>query len=233
MTPLPLHLPEHTFILPYIYKELGTRMDEIRNDIEIMVSSANIYTTPHENSDENAAVDTGGKWAALENDFIAKTEANNKTAIIIRCGEIIGTGMTGFPARLAKMIWRGTFFHFPNNETRISVIHASDVARTVCKILLSGLPAGIPHTLNLTDAADPTIQELAEALAFRMNEKRISTLSTRPQQWIGKILYGKKLMKELSLTRTADSSLLRTAIGITPVPVCSYLREHVYDETSL
>lgn len=233
MTTLPIYIPNRDFILPYIYKELGSRVNDVRNDIEIMLSSTAIYPAPCENADEAAPVDSACEWFRLEKEFTDKAVAKGRKTLIIRCGEIIGTGMNGFPGRLARMVWRGTFFHFPSNETRLSCIHASDVAALLGQLMTEGVPADFPTVVNLTDGCDCTIHDLAEALAYRMNEKRISTLSTGPQQWLGRLLYGKKLMSELMQTRTADSSLLRSLTGFNPVPVCTYLREHVYDETSL
>lgn len=140
--------------------------------------------------------------------------------------------MTGAVRSLAAEVNQGLFYHFPGNETRMSVVHGTDVANIVAALFnAKALPEGTLY-YNVTDGCDPTVHDLAEALAFRMNEKRISTLSTRPQQIIGKIIFGKRY-RRWTTERTFDGSALRRALAVEPIDVCNYLRTHVYDDNSL
>lgn len=152
-------------------------------------------------------------------------------ACVLRLPVVIGTGMTGFGRHLVQSIWRGTFFHFPDNEMRLSVVHAVDVARAVA-LLCTTPRTGAVYTL--TDGVDPTLHDLAEALAYRMCNKRISNLSTKPQQWLGRVLYGRRHYTEYTVSRCYDGSAFLTDYpDFHPTDVCTYLRTHVYDDTSL
>lgn len=193
-------------------------------DTAVMLSSCEIY-------DAAGAVDTSSAWYGKEQEFIRQNAG--RPHVILRAAPIVGTGMHGFVRSLAEDIWRGTFFHFPGNESRLSVVHAVDVAAAL--VALSALHFASPATTiyDMTDGVNPTLHDLAEALAFRMDNKRISNLSTGPQQWFGRMAYGKKKYASYTTDRIFDGSRLREAINVPPVDVCQYLRTHTYDECSL
>ena len=112
------------------------------------------------------------------------------------------------------------------------MVHATDVAAAIAHIHAGALNGSGTAVFNLTDGANPTLHDLAEALAFRMDEKRISNLSTRPQQLIARFLYGDKY-RRWTTERTFDGSAACRALSLTPTPVCDYLRTHVYDQDIL
>ena len=223
MTEIPrFYCPDSEFLEPYIRREVGA------NDITvpIMISSTDIYrVSPGDIATEDSPVDSNSVWAAREKAF---SEAYPE-GIIVRCAPITATGMRGRVFDLAKDIAKGIFFHFPGNEARMSVVHATDVARAVA--LINGTHAA-HKVYNLTDNIDPSVHDLAEALAYRMNNKRISTLSTRPQQMLGKFVYGRRYAI-YTTERRYNSARFIEEFKFTPVAVCDYLRTHVYDETSL
>ncbi len=140
---------------------------------------------------------------------------------VLECPNIVGTGMTGLPMEIARRIAGGTYFHILGNDARLSTIHASDVARAVYLSIGSG------RRITLTDGADPTFIDFADALAHRINDKRILTV---------KPLWARFLMRAgLRRMVTTDAVVYRVSSleGFTPTPVVEYLHTHVYDDESL
>ena len=139
---------------------------------------------------------------------------SNKESLILCCPNIVGTGMTGLPMYLAKSIVRGTYFHFNDNLTRISTVHAIDVARAVKTTI------GEKGIFVVTDCMMPTFYEFSEALAYRLNQKRILTLSSKWTRWI----MGGKMKKILSKDIAFDGSGFAKLFGFKPVIVTEYLK---------
>lgn len=217
--------PEGDFLMPYIRREIAVADD----GTAVMLSSTDIYKPDQGWLDEDSPLNEASKWYALEKQFTEEANGRGPKAYILRCAPIVGTGMTGQVRRLAEEIYRGFFFHFPGNEARKSVVHAVDVAKAVKFLVENDAPAGI---YNLTDGVDPTLHDLAEAIAFRMTNKRISNLSTRPQQMIGKFIYGRERYRHYTTSELFSSSRIR-ALGFETVDTCEYMRTHIYDESSL
>lgn len=246
-----VYAPARGFVMPYITAALpdcgiyslsvpdGNLSPENkkaggRPEIFIMISSTDIYGDgPMENITEETRTCSDSEWSEYEKDFRDYVDGQGGKAVILRCADIVATGMTGFPRTLAEAVWRGTFFHFPGNEARRSMIHATDIGRIVRTLATAGIPAGNVLTYNVTDGSDPTIHDIAEALAYRMANKRISTLSTRPQQWIGRQVYGARRYSLYTTTRTFSSEKLKLDMAFHATDTCEYLRTHVYDENSL
>lgn len=222
------------FVLPYIAREFPGKndlTDDIASaDIAVMLSSSEIYEpSPEAWLDEDSSLVADSELRRREDEFMQRASDASVKAIVLRCAPIAGTAMSGRIMLLAADIHRGFFFHLPGNEARTSVVHASDIARAIRFMVDNDVQAGI---YNITDGDDPSIHDLAEALAFRMKNKRISTLSTKPQQIIGRILYGKERLRRYTQSHLISSSRLQ-ALGFEPQAVCNYLRTHVYDENSL
>lgn len=244
-----LFAPEHEFVAPYIERALGSgwslsvvTADDIAGDsgepdAAVMLSSTEIYKVDAagaEDIDESAPILTDSSFAKAEDAFDAFCRKHGLRAIVLRCANTVGTGMTGFMRSLAEWVYRGWLFHFPGNQARISTVHAADVAQCVATLVGAGIDAtSDPLILNVTDGVNPTIHDLCEAFAYRFDQKRISTLSTRPQQWIAAAIYGSRRMRRLTTTLTFDGSALRSLTGTKPLSVTEYLQTHVYDENSL
>ena len=201
---------------------------DISSTRAIMVSSTDIYNvsggTAH---DESTPLLPGSEWAAREEEFTHMAEAGKYASTILRAAHIVGTGMNGLPMRLARGIARGMLMHIRGNEAMLSVVHASDVAR-----LAVILPAGLPP-LNITDGTETRVDDLIDALAYRMKNKRVYTIKS---QRIARLLYGGEYFGELTNTLTFSNAALLAALPAgTPPPeeVTNYLRTHVYDESSL
>lgn len=233
-TPILIFAPEGSFLLPYIRREIPVKNDitesfEDKPALAVMISSTDIYAPDEGWLNEEAMVRHDSPWVKLEQEFTGKAQAADIPAYILRCAPVIGTGMTGSMRRLAESIYRGVFFHFPGNEARKSVVHATDVSKAVKFIADNDIAAGV---YNLTDSVDPTLHDIAEALAYRMANKRISNLSTKPQQWFGRMIYGKERYAAYTTSELFSSSRIQAA-GFVPTDTCNYMRTHIYDESSL
>lgn len=153
-------------------------------------------------------------------------------AVILNCPDIVGTRMTGFVRSLVEAVDSGMYMHFPGNEARRSAIHATDVANAVALIASGGDIEGIKE-YTITDGEDPTIDDLAEAFAYRLGNKRISNISTVPQQWFMRKFYGKERYAAYTTSKTIAPDFKFDYPDFSPAPVCEYLRSHNYDENSL
>lgn len=229
--------PNGSFLLPYIRQAMPETIivgaeDLDTADAAVMISGDAVYGPGMlADADERHPLDNDSDLFRAEKQFTEACVRAGVPGLILRCAPIVGTGMTGFMHQLAAAIWRGTFFHFPGNDARISAVHATDVAKAVR--LWTEKETLSPAIYNLTDGEHPTIHDLAEALAYRMKNKRISNLSTRFQQIAAKLIYGQKRFSAYTTSRTLDSRAVESAFDFKPTPVCSYLRTHVYDEASL
>ncbi len=236
---LALYAPEALFVEPYIKAALpGVTICSVDDEAEaafaLMISSTDIYGAgAHEDAGEDAEIDESSGWKTREDEFCRKVAEKGMKAVVLRCADIVGTGMTGFMRHLAEGIWRGTFLHFPGNGARRSVVHAVDLGRIACALADGDVTALERTVYNVTDGVNPTLHDLAEALAVRLGNKRISTLSTGPQQWFGRVVYGRRKYSMYTTTRTFSSAKLCGELTFSPTPVCEYMRTHNYDENSL
>lgn len=234
-----IYMPEATFVEPYIKQALAgvllSNLESASNPaLAIMLSSTDIYGPgAYTLATEETPIDPTSVWATREAAFTKAVAQKGIKGIILRCADIIGTGMNGYSRDLAEEIWRGVFYHFPNNEARRSVIHASDVAELIRAIAAGDVQLNERVIYNITDGEHPTIHDYAEALSYRMKDKRISNLSTGPQQWFGRLVYGRKRYARYTTNRTFSSDAAVSDFAFKPIPVCQYLRTHNYDDSSL
>ncbi len=156
------------------------------------------------------------------------------TLSILRCPPIVGTGMKGPLRRLVNSIYRGNYHHIDDETSRLSVVHATDVARAMVML------ADVGGIYNITDGVNPSRHDLVEALARRMKSKRVYTLRAKRARIVARICdflpgvgYGRKVLAQRYRTLTFDDSRLQQAINFTPTSVVEYLTTHNYDENSL
>lgn len=152
---------------------------------------------------------------------------------------VVGTGMGGDLGRMAAMIHRGTYFHVRGDEARLSVIHATDVGKAVGIALLN---PSLEGTYYISDGINPTWHDLAEALAYRMGQKRIYSLTLKHWQrmahWADRLKlsqFGTRQLKLITTDAIVDTNLWTIDAGEAwhPADTTEYLRTHVYDENSL
>lgn len=194
---LHVYAPRREFVLPYIAREIP--------DMDVVAADSR-------GDCQVAVIEPGDDSAGFAPD-----------AVVLRCPNIVGTGMKGLPMELARRIARGSFYHLPGNEARLSTIHATDVAKAVRVSL------GSPGVYTVTDGADPTFHDYAEALAWRINHKRILSLNSRWVRWI----ISPELKRLITVDQVVDGSEFASRFDFQPIPVTEYLRTHVYDDESL
>lgn len=221
-----LYTPQADYVRPYFER----MMDEYRisdtpdnADYAVMISSTDVYAvTEGENFNELTEV-KDCQTLVDEKHFAELCRGSHISPTVLRCAPVVCTGMHGWPRALAEKIYRGTFIALKDNDARRSVVHAVSLPDAVRAVL------GRDEVFNVTDCQDPTVNELAEALAWRMSQKRIFSLKAK---WL-RFLIGKKRMKEAGLSLTFSCEKLRSSGNYNPVAVTEYLKTHVYDEKSL
>lgn len=202
-----LDLCGNDFLLPYLEREL---LREHADDAPIPIIGGIRICTDETEGNSDPEVDR----YCMDNQL---------PLAVLRCRYIVGTGMRGLMMKIAAGINRGTFVHIAGNEARISVVHAVDVARAV------SIAAGVQGTFTLTDTTDPTIHNLAEALAYRLNNKRIITIKPRWARW----WYGSSYYNVLTYSHTSPCTFCEVFPDFHPANVTEYLTTHIYDESSL
>lgn len=194
------------FLLPYFQRELGVSEDD---DPLPSVAGVKIVTDEAE--------------GYVDGEFDDYCRQRQLPVVVIRCPYIVGTGMGGLTRKIAAGIFKGTFVHITGNDARISVVHATDVAKA------ASIAAGSQGSYTLTDGTDPTVHDLADALAYRMGDKRIFSIGPR---W-AKLWYGGTYYTTLTTSHTAPDTFSTVFPDFHPVSVVEYLKTHVYDEQSL
>lgn len=223
-----LYAPQHQFLLPYFQRQFDdyvvvTDPPTGMVDKAVMISSTDIYATS-ETVNESSPINVDSPWLRRENDFKRMCEQLKTVPTILRVPEVIATGMSGLPMRMARGIVRGTLMKVRDNQASISLIHGVDVANYAFAL------AGENVCVNVTDGYKTTVNELIDALAYRLKNKAVYTLAPK---W-ARLLYGAEYYKLMTTNRLVDNMLANElAPQIKPNVVVEYLKNHVYDEESL
>lgn len=171
--------------------------DGVAVDAAVMISSTDIYdVTEGRDYAEDTRLKSDSPLVRDEAMFADFCSRHALSCLILRAANIIGTGMTGLPMRMARGIARGTLMHIRNNSATLSVVHALDVARLSIEL------QDAPGIYNLTDGRDTTVDDLIDALAHRLNDKSVGTLRPRWARW----LYGRRYYDRLTRSLTFDDS---------------------------
>lgn len=222
-----LYTPSSDFVRPYFERYMPDyRITDSAEYAQaaIMISSTSVYDVNEgSNFNELTPVIENSECAEEENRYKQMCCEAGIAPTILRCADIVCTGMTGRPREMAQKIYRGTFIALSGNEARLSVVHAVSLPDAAKAVI------GTDDIYNVTDGFDPTVNEFAEALAWRIAQKRIFSLK---QKWF-KLLFGKNKLAETQRTLTFSSEKLRSTGKFTPVSVTEYLKTHVYDQQSL
>ncbi|MDE6403629.1 MAG: NAD-dependent epimerase/dehydratase family protein, partial [Muribaculaceae bacterium] len=205
----------------------------------VYISSVEVYgVASGEGVDESVTpspVTRFGKAKLAVEEYLTRWCDEHDVALaILRPAMIVGTGMGGELRTLVNRIYRGSYRHIAYNDSKGSGVHATSLADAVLAV------GGRSGVWNVTDGADTSRHDLAEALAWRMGNKRIFTLQQPKARIIARVndwlplfwLDSKALEAELS-TQTFSGALLMAETGFTPVRTVDYLRTHNYDESSL
>lgn len=205
----------------------------------VYLSSTEVYGADegieiNENREPEPVSETGVAKLETERLLTEWCKAHNVHLAILRCPDIVGTGMRGAMRQLVNSIYRGNYHHIEDETARLSVVHAVDVARAM------RLLAGSDIICNITDGVNPSRRELAEAFAVRLNNKRIYTLRPKRARRLARLCsllpflgYNSRTLAQRYRTLTFADDRLRRAIGWQPHSVTDYLKTHDYDENSL
>lgn len=148
---------------------------------------------------------------------------HNVTLSILRPPMILGTGMKGTLRAMVNGINNGYYYNIKGNDAQRSIIHALDVA------LITRLIAPHGGTYNISDQCNPKVTELGNALAHRINGKRLYTLP----RWIVKMVLPAKQFAQLTTTFTLNCDAIASKIQYQNIDVINYLRTHIYDENDI
>ncbi len=205
----------------------------------VYISSLSVYgLIEGENIDESTPLkpttEYGISKLKAEQHLTEWCEKHSVRLSILRPALIVGTGMKGTLGSMVRGINAGYYFHIKGNEARRSVVHAYDVARA------TRLIAPIGGTYNLADGVHPTVHDLAEAIAHRMGDKRISTLSQRMVKIaarigdiVGIIPFSTARLSQLTQTLTVSTAAIESVIDWQQRNVVDFLLTHEYDENDL
>ena len=227
------YLAEFEFLAPYLEREFAAYSrvynlddDGATADVAVMISSTDIYDVVEGmNYDENTPVKTDSDLAKHEQIFRDICNKHNLKPTILRCANIIGTGMIGLPMRLARGIARGTMTTIKDNDAVISTVHAIDVARIALQLAASGT------TFNVTNGIDTPVSSMVDALSHRIKDKRVFQLSAR---W-ARLLYGAEYFKTLTTTLTFNNIRMMHALDPDTqlTDIVQYLNNHDYSNDTI
>lgn len=235
-----VYCPDRAFLAPYMRRAFGgekhvtvvDRLPELMPEgtkTAVMISSTEIYAAREgRNIDERSPLDEASAWYGREERFGAFCRKVDVSFAILRCAHVVGTGMTGFPMWLAAGINAGWMVHVKGNEAAVSVVHAIDVA-AIAALVASGLAEGKTfEPMNVTDGTATAVDDLVDALAFRINDKRVWTAGGFMAR-AATFFYDKKRYAEMTATRTFDDARQIAATeGLKLHVVTEYLRTHDY-----
>lgn len=155
--------------------------------------------------------------------------------VILRCVDMIGTGMTGRWRDVANGIYRAAYYHVRGNMAETSVVHAADVAKMAVKAL------GMNGVYVVTDGKRRLVRDVAEALSVRIDHKRIPVFSVRQAKaeavaadllTLGKAGRRRWLRKQCQ-SLTFDGKPLLDALRYEPMDTLDFLKHHQYSDEDI
>lgn len=155
-------------------------------------------------------------------------EVPDSTASVLRFPPaVVGTAMEGPIRTLAEDVASGRFMHVRKLPyPRIQVVHATDLADAAVRLAMASAP---PGQWLIDDGETPGIDQLADALAHRMNNK---TVMTFPWPFWARLL---RIGREWRLIHFDENSgetqppSFAAEFDFKTHPVCTYLLTHDYD----
>lgn len=222
-----LFTPNRDYVRPYFERympDFEFTGDINHADYAIMVSSTDIYdVTQGLNFNELTPLKIDGQEYYNEKEFECLCKSACLRPLILRCANIVATGMKGPVRNMADHIYRGFYLNIVGNEAVISAVHAVDLPKFSLKLL------DLPGIYNVTDGTSVYMNELADALAWRLGQKRIFSIKA---SWY-RLFYGRKKYSLATRSLTYSSEKLLSEVDCKPTSVIEYLKTHVYDSQSL
>jgi nucleoside-diphosphate-sugar epimerase len=222
-----VYSPGYEFVNPYLeaefadYEVIYQLTDDVSADVAVMVSSTDIYDVVEGmNYDENTPVKSSSQLARDEEEFRTLCAAHGLKPTILRCANIIGTGMNGLPMRFARGIARGLLMNVKDNEAVLSTVHAVDVVRVAHALADKG------EVYNVTNGINTAVPDLINALAYRIKNKQVFTLGTR---W-ARLLYGNEYFSLMTTSLTFSNIRMVHALPADTelLDVVQYMKNHDY-----
>lgn len=243
-----VYCPERRFMAPYMNRAFGEEnvvvTDKLPSSLPdgvrcaVMISATKIYdVVSGEGVTEDAPIEKKSFWTNYEGHFASFLRANGLPGCVLRCSYVIGTGMTGFPMWLARGINAGWLFHVAGNDSRVSLVHATDVAALsrlfADRLMAAGDAQTVIGPLNVTDGEATPVDDLIDALAFRINDKKVWTVSGLVAR-MATLFYDRTRYEEMTTTLTFDDARLIAEAGDYRMHrVTEYLRTHDYGADSI
>lgn len=202
----------------------------------IIISSTLAYA-PKDGTNLNELTAENSDSEVLMHECTVKEMVGNVPTLVLRLPElVIGTNMDNIAMDMVHQVYRGTYMHIDGADAYRSAIHASSVAEVV-RMCTEKQVVG---TYILTDGMEHPVSEIAEALSFRVGNKRIFTSSAKRAGFLrilgnlfGIAGWGSKMYDFKTTTCTFSAEKLLSILDYRPMSVTEYLKTHVYDENSL
>lgn len=221
-------------------------IDDTKPKHVVVVSSTAVYgLSSGENIDETAPVrpadNASRHLASIEERVKERCKATGAICTILRPADVVGTGMEGFTGRLARDVNNGSYMHVKGNEAQRSIVHAIDVAKAVRAVAEKAGDDCIEGVYNLTDRSGATIEQLADAIAYRLGNKRIFATGLKAAKalallgdiTLGALPWSRKKLKARTTTLTFNSFAISKHTTWEPMSVTEYLKTHKYSEDDI
>ncbi len=197
-------------------------------DFFIFISTVAIYGVEKGAGIDETVPLTGNSPYALskakaETDVENWGARNNVRILILRLPLIVGKNPPGSLGAMIKSIKKGYYFRIGDGSARRSMVLAEDVAGFIASF------KGPSGTFNLTDGCHPTIKELDEAIASRLNRRvkkipaSLVKLAARTGDFLPFLPINSIKFKKLTLSLTFSDAKARREIGWQSRPVVDNL----------
>ena len=220
-------------------------IDDTKPKHVVVVSSTAVYgLSSGENIDETAPIKPTGNasrhLASIEERIKERCKATGAACTILRPADVVGTGMEGFTGRLARDVNNGSYMHVKGNEAQRSIVHAIDVAKAV-RAVSDKQDSIIEGIYNLTDRSGATIEQLADAIAYRLGNKRLFSIGLKTAKafaLLGDLTFGalpwtRKKLKARTTTLIFNSFAISKHTAWEPMSATEYLKTHKYSEDDI
>ena len=220
-------------------------IDDTKPKHVVVVSSTAVYgLSSGENIDETAPVrpadNASRHLVSIEERIKERCKATGAICTILRPADVVGTGMEGFTGKLARDVNNGSYMHVEGNDAQRSIVHAIDVAKAV-RAVSDKQDSIIEGIYNLTDRSGATIEQLADAIAYRLGNKRLFSIGLKTAKALallgdltfGALTWTRKKLKARTTTLTFNSFAISKHTAWEPMSATEYLKTHKYSEDDI